>query len=79
MDKIRTQLIELMTESIPDKDLNSVTYDDRLIEDVGLDSLNMMLTAIVIEDKFHFTFPSGSEPKTFGDLCRMIAEHTEEC
>jgi len=79
MDKIKAQLLELMKETMPERDLSSIALTDRLIEDVGLNSLNMMLMAIVIEDKFHFTFPNGFEPKTFGDLCQIIAEYTKEC
>ncbi len=53
-------------------DMDSVTEDTRLIEDLGLDSLAMMLFAMEIEAAFGFRFTEPVKFVTVGDVCRFL-------
>ncbi len=53
-------------------DMDSVTEDTRLIEDLSLDSLSMMLFAMEIEVAFGFRFTEPVKFVTVGDVCRFL-------
>lgn len=53
-------------------DMDSVTEDTRLIEDLGLDSLAMMLFAMEIEAAFGFRFTEPVKFVTVGDVCKFL-------
>lgn len=53
-------------------DMDSVTEDTRLIEDLSLDSLAMMLFAMEIEAAFGFRFTEPVKFVTVGDVCRFL-------
>ena len=56
------KLKELMKGVNPDVNLDNVTLDTKLIEDLHFDSLGMMMFAMAIEDEFGVTF---DEPMNF--------------
>ena len=56
------RLLKLIKENLPDKDLSNVNNDSRLIEDLGMDSIGMMMLSMSIEDEFGVTF---DEPMNF--------------
>ena len=56
------KLKQLMKNVNPDVNLDNVTLETKLIEDLRFDSLGMMMFAIAIEDEFGITF---DEPKNF--------------
>lgn len=74
MDATLEKLKEILKRSMPDMDISEVTKESNLLQDLGLDSLNMMLLAIVVEDEFSVRFEAGFQPETVGDLCRFIEE-----
>ncbi|MBO5109705.1 MAG: acyl carrier protein [Clostridia bacterium] len=53
-------------------DMNTVTNDTRLIEDLGLDSLSIMLFAMEIEAAFGFRFTEPVKFVTVGDVCTYL-------
>lgn len=53
-------------------DMNTVTEDTRLIEDLGLDSLSIMLFAMEIEAAFGFRFTEPVKFVTVGDVCTYL-------
>jgi len=53
-------------------DMNNVTNDTRLIEDLGLDSLSIMLFAMEIEAAFGFRFTEPVKFVTVGDVCTYL-------
>lgn len=57
---------------LPDVDMSSVTEDTRLIEDLGFDSLALMMMAMEIEDAFGFKFLEFVKFATVGDVCRYL-------
>lgn len=72
MENTLERLRQLLQRSMPDTDVSQVTEESKLLEDLGLDSLNMMLLAIVAEDEFGIHFDTGFQPETVGDLCSFI-------
>ena len=50
------QLKAILSKVLPDLNMEKVTEDSRLVEDLGFDSLAMMMMAMEIEDAFGFTF-----------------------
>ena len=53
-------------------DMDAVTEETRLIEDLSLDSLSMMLFAMEIEMAFGFRFTEPVKFVTVGDVCRFL-------
>lgn len=66
------KLMEILKEQLPGADPAAVTEATRLREDLGIDSLRMMMLAIVVEDTFGFRFEGTPAFGTVGDLCRYI-------
>ena len=52
LEKLKTVLKRVL----PDMDMSSVTESTRLIEDLGFDSLALMMMSMEIEDAFDFKF-----------------------
>ena len=72
MENTLEKLKALLQNSMPDTDTEQITRDSDLLSDLGLDSLNLMLLAIVAEDEFSIRFETGFHPETVGDLCDYI-------
>ena len=50
------KLKEILGKVLPDVDMSTVTEDTRLIDDLGFDSLALMMMSMEIEDAFGFKF-----------------------
>ena len=57
---------------VPDKDFSTVTRETRLMEDLGFDSLAMMMMSMEIEDAFGFRFTEFVRFETVGDVCGYL-------
>ncbi len=68
IDQLKTILARVNREI----DMDSVTEETRLIEDLSLDSLSMMLFAMEIEAAFGFRFTEPVKFVTVGDVCRFL-------
>ena len=66
------KLVEIIGKVIPDADLSKVTKDTKLIEDLGFDSLAIMMMAMEIEDALGFRFTEFVKFETVGDACAYI-------
>ena len=62
------RLLKLIQENLPDKDLTNATKESRLIEDLGMDSIGMMMLSMSIEDEFGVTFDAPVTFKTVQDV-----------
>lgn len=70
------KLIEILKRIMPQIDTSGINMDSSLTTDVGIDSLNLMLLAITVEDEFGVHFDSTQELKTVGDICEFVKTHT---
>ncbi len=71
-------LSEVITTVKPDMDLSGVGPQSRLKEDMGLDSLNMILIAMAIENKFSIHFRPTGNLLTVDDICKYISSEQEK-
>ena len=68
LDKLK----EILGKVLPDVDMSTVTEATRLIDDLGFDSLAMMMMAMEIEDAFKFKFTEFVKFETVGDVCGYL-------
>ncbi len=66
------QLREIIAKVLPEVDVSNVTGKTRLVEDLGFDSLAMMMMAMEIEDKFGFRFSEFVKFETVDDVCGYL-------
>lgn len=66
------KLKDILKRVLPDLDMSAVTEDTRLMEDMGFDSLALMMLAMEIEDAFGFKFLEFVRFETVGDVCRYV-------
>lgn len=66
------ELKEIIAKAMPELDVSGVTESTRLVEDLGFDSLAMMMMAMEIEDKYGFRFTEFVRFETAGDVCAYI-------
>lgn len=62
----------------PNVEIESVTLETRLQQDLNIDSLSMILLALAIEKEFKFHFEAVNSFNTVGDVVKYIesATHT---
>ena len=66
------QLKEILAKVNQKIDMNTVTTETRLVEDLALDSLSIMLFAMEIEMAFGFRFTEPVKFETVGDVCKFL-------
>lgn len=68
LDKLK----ELLGKVLPDVDMSVVTEKTKLMDDLGFDSLAMMMLAMELEDAFNFKFTEFVKFETVGDVCGYL-------
>lgn len=68
LEKLKTVLGKVL----PDMDISDVTLDTKLVDDLGFDSLAMMMMSMEIEDAFGFRFMEMVKFETVGDVCGYL-------
>lgn len=66
------ELKEILGKVIPGIDVSTITMETRLIEDLGFDSLAIMMMSMEIEDKYNFRFTEFVKFETAGDVCSYL-------
>ena len=66
------KLKEILGKVLPDVDMSRVSESTRLVEELGFDSLAMMMMALEIEDAFGFKFSEFVKFETVGDVCGYL-------
>ena len=66
------KLKEILSKVLPDLDMSTVTEQTRLIDDLGFDSLALMMMSMEIEDAFGFRFKEFVRFETVGDVCDYL-------
>ena len=70
LDKLK----EILSRVNREIDMNTVTEETRLVDDLALDSLSIMLFAMEIEAAFGFRFTEPVKFVTVGDVCKFLEE-----
>jgi acyl carrier protein len=68
LDKLK----DILGKVLPEVDMSAVTEETRLVEDLGFDSLAMMMMAMELEDAFAFKFTEFVKFETVGDVCGYL-------
>ena len=66
------KLKDILAKVLIDVDMDTVTEETRLVEDLGFDSLAMMMLAMEIEDAFGFKFAEFVRFETVADVCGYL-------
>ena len=72
------KLIEIFQNVIPEEDSVDIHKDSLLVEDLGLNSLTMMLLAVSIEDEYGITFDDSARLETVNDVISYIEDKTQK-
>lgn len=59
-------------------DSGDIHKDSLLVEDLGLNSLTMMLLAVSIEDEYGITFDDSARLETVNDVISYIEDKTQK-
>ena len=68
LDKLK----EILIKVIPDLENMSFDENSRLVEDLGFDSLAIMMMSMEIEDAFGFKFTEFVRFETVKDVCDYL-------
>ena len=68
------RLKSILIKVIPDIEGMEVSENSRLIDDLGFDSLAIMMMSMEIEEAFNFKFTEFVKVETVGDVCRYLEE-----
>ena len=68
------RLKSILERVVPDVDMTTVNESTTLIDDLGFDSLAIMMMSMEIEDAFGFKFTEFVKFETVGDVCRYLEE-----
>ena len=66
------KLKDIFARVMPQCDPSTITMDSVLTTDLGVDSLNMMLLAITVEDEFKIRFSSDAKLETVKDIVDYV-------
>lgn len=75
-EEIFTELKAIIKLVKPNVDTEALTQQTRLIEDLGLDSLTILLLSFAIEKKFEFKFDGTPKFSSVGEVMDYIEKHT---
>ena len=73
IDQVLDKLKSILGKVLPGIDMSTVTEDTKLIEDLGFDSLALMMMSMEIEDAFNFRFKEFVRFETVGDVCSYLS------
>ena len=76
-EEIFAGLKEVFSVVKPKADLSGISEDTLLLNDLGIDSLSMLLTSLAIENKFGFQFETKEPFKTVGEVLDYIEKATK--
>ena len=72
------RLLELIKEAMPDLDVSKATEDSKLIEDLGFDSLAMMMLSMSLEDEFGVHFDKPESFETVKDVLSYLEKNAKK-
>ena len=71
------RLMKLIKENMPDADVSKATPESRLKEDLGFDSIGLMMLSMAIEDEFNVTFNEVVTFSTVKDVLDYLEKHAK--
>lgn len=71
-------LKEILSGVKPKLDQSKISYESKLVNDLGIDSLSMLLLSLAAENKFNMRFAADAKLETVGDVCDYIVKATSQ-
>ena len=62
----------ILGKILPDVDMSTVSAETKLVEELGFDSLALMMMSMEIEDAMGFKFTEFVRFETVGDVCTYL-------
>lgn len=75
MEEIFNRLKVIIGDAMPDMDMTNVTMESSLKNDLGINSLGMIMLALLIEEKFAVSFDETVNFETVEDICAYIRDN----
>ena len=72
------RLLKLMEQNMPDNDFSNATPESRLLEDLGIDSIGLMMLSMAIEDEFGVRFNEPVPFETVQDVLDYLDKHAKK-
>ena len=69
------RLLKLIEENMPGANVSKATMDSRLVDDLGMDSVGMMMLSMSIEDEFGVRFDEPVYFTTVKDVIDYLNTH----
>ena len=69
------RLLKLIKENMPDADVENATPSSRLFEDLGMDSIGLMMLSMAMEDEFGVRFDEPQPFSTVQDVLDYLEKH----
>ena len=69
------RLLKLIKENMPDADVDKATPSSRLFEDLGMDSIGLMMLSMAMEDEFGVRFDEPQPFSTVQDVLDYLEKH----
>ncbi|MBR5930629.1 MAG: hypothetical protein IKZ95_01235 [Lachnospiraceae bacterium] len=78
---IEARLKELLKEIDEEIDVEAITGESRLVEDIGMSSVALLYMAVALEEEFgiDFTTVEIKEGMTVDDIVALIPDHDGAC
>ena len=76
-NKMLERLKEVIKKVMPDIELEGVTEETRLIEDLEFDSLGIMMLAMALEEEFNVRFDGPVAFANVGDVIKYLEENKQ--
>ena len=70
LDKLK----EILKTVVPGVNMDGVTLETKLVDDLDFDSLSMMMMSLEIEEAFGFRFEEMVKFETVGEVCSYLEE-----
>jgi len=75
MEEIFNRLKVIIGDAMPDMDMTNVTMESSLKNDLGINSLGMIMLALLVEEKFAVSFDETVNFETVEDICAYIRDN----
>lgn len=69
------RLLKLIKQNMPDVDTSKATPESRLMEDLGMDSIGLMMLSMAMEDEFGVRFDEPEPFETVQDVMNYLEKH----
>ena len=72
------RLLKIMKDAMPDVDVSGAKPESRLLEDLGFDSLGLMMLSMSLEDEFGIHFDKPENFETVQDVMNYLEKNAKK-